>query len=248
MADCELDKTASNGNERFTTTQKKPEDTTFDVESHGSDSNSPRVKEYNSTPIKQDNGIVSKLRNLEATLDRKLGVESEAIDRKLPEDRSPVSWHSQLVMGLLWASGTMNVSCFATGFLGHDFGLSLKQSILIIIFASLLGASVSGFCATMGAATGLRQISIGRYSMGWYPNKIIAALNTIQQLGWSAVGCITGGLALQAVSNGSVSIAVGIVIIAVCSLAISFIGLRAILVYEQGPLQNKRQFIFELGR
>lgn len=85
----------------------------------------------------------------------------------------------------------------------------------------------------MGAPTGLRQISISRYSFGWYPNKIVAVLNTIQQLGWSAVGCITGGLALTAVSNGGVSNVVGIVIIAVCSLAINFIGLRAILVYEK---------------
>lgn len=54
--------------------------------------------------------------------------------------------------------------------------------------------------------------------MGWYPNKIVAALNTIQQIGWSAVGCITGGLALTAVSNGRISIVIGIVIIAVCSL------------------------------
>ncbi len=69
--------------------------------------------------------------------------------------------------------------------------------------------------------------------MGWYPNKLIAALNTIQQRGWSAVGCITGGLALQGVSNGHISIVVGIVIIAVCSLAVSFVGLRAILAYEK---------------
>ena len=69
--------------------------------------------------------------------------------------------------------------------------------------------------------------------MGWYPNKIVAALNTIQQLGWSATGCITGGLALQAVSNGGISIAVGVVIIAVVSLLISTLGLRAILVYEK---------------
>lgn len=118
-------------------------------------------------------------------------------------------------MSLLWASGTMNISCFATGFLGWEFGLDLKQSILICLFASLLGGAVSGFSATLGAATGLRQISISRYSFGWWPNKIIAALNTIQQVGWSAVSCITGGLALQAVSNGTINISVGIVIIAV---------------------------------
>ncbi|KAK3714811.1 hypothetical protein LTR37_007546 [Vermiconidia calcicola] len=213
------------------TTDEKLAATNVDIESRGS--SSTRVIEYNSTPVRQDNGVLSRLRNLEAAMDRKLGIESQAIDRKRAEDRSPVSWHSQLVMGLLWASGTMNVSCFATGFLGHDFGLSLKQSILIIVFASILGGAVSGFCATLGAATGLRQISVGRYSMGWYPNKLIALLNTIQQLGWSAVGCITGGLALQGVSNGHVSVVVGIIIIAVCSLAVSFVGLRAILVYEK---------------
>ena len=216
--------------QRPLTAAEKLEATTVDINSRESQS---EHDEYNSTPIKQDNGILSKLRNLEATLDRKLGVESQAIDRKRAEDRQPVSWHSQLNMALLWASGTMNISCFATGFIGWEFGLSLKQSILIIIFSSLLGGAISGFCATMGPATGLRQMSISRYSMGWYPNKIVAALNTIQQLGWSAVGCITGGLALTAVSDGTVSIAVGIIIIAVVSLAISFVGLRAILVYEK---------------
>jgi purine-cytosine permease-like protein len=29
-------------------------------------------------------------------------------------------------MASLWASGTMNLSCFATGFLGWEMGLDLK--------------------------------------------------------------------------------------------------------------------------
>ncbi|CAK3933404.1 related to purine-cytosine permease [Lecanosticta acicola] len=181
----------------------------------------------------EGSGFFASLRRFERKLDKTLGLESEAIDRKLPQDRQPQPWHAQLNMALLWASGTMNVSCFATGFLGWEFGLSLKQSILCILFASLLGGAVSGFCATLGPATGLRQISIGRYSFGWWPNKIIAALNTIQQIGWSAVGCITGGLAMTAVSGGGVPIASGIIIIACCSLVVSCLGLRAILVYEK---------------
>lgn len=127
----------------------------------------------------------------------------------------------------------MNLSCFATGFLGYEFGLTLVQSVLVIIFASLLGGAVSGYCATMGAPTGLRQMSVGRFAFGWYPNKVIALLNAIQNLGWSAVGCITGGLALTAVSNGAVSMTVGVMVIAVCGAAISLAGLRAILVYEK---------------
>jgi NCS1 nucleoside transporter family len=194
---------------------------------------SPTTDLYNNTVVQQDNGIFSKLRNLEARLDQKLGVESEAIDRKRAEDKKPVPWHQQTTMALLWASGTMNTSCFATGFLGWLFGLSLKQAILITIFASILGGAVTGYCATFGAATGLRQISVSRYSFGWWPNKLIAALNTVQQLGWAAVSCITGGLALNAVADGHVSVALGIIIIAVVALAISFVGLNAILVYER---------------
>ncbi|KAK3679848.1 hypothetical protein LTR78_000224 [Recurvomyces mirabilis] len=213
------------------TTDEKVAATTVDIESRGG--SSEKQQEYQGTVVKQDNGILSKLRNVEAAMDRKLGIESEAIDRKLPEERQPLTWQTTMTMSLLWASGTMNISCMATGFLGHEFGLSLKQSILISIFGSLLGGAVSGFCATLGAATGLRQISIGRYSMGWYPNKIIAFLNTLQQLGWSAVGCITGGLALQAVSGGSLSIVVGIIIIAFVSFLISLVGLRFILIYER---------------
>lgn len=136
-------------------------------------------------------------------------------------------------MALLWASGTMNISCFATGFLGWEFGLDLRQNVLIIIFGSTVGGAVTGYCATFGAAMGLRQMSVSRFSFGWYPNKLIAVLNTIQQLGWAGVACITGGLALQGVADGHLSLAVGVVTIAVVSLLISFIGLRAILVYER---------------
>ncbi|KOS18593.1 Purine-cytosine permease fcyB [Escovopsis weberi] len=183
--------------------------------------------------LASSSSLVSRLRALEARMDRALGVESEAIARKRAEDKKPVPWHEELNMALLWASGIMNVSCFATGFLGAGFGLSLRQSVLITVFASLLGAAVSGYCATFGAATGLRQVSVSRYSFGWWPNKLVALLNSIQQLGWAAVSCITGGLALTAASEGRVSLVLGIVILAVVALAISFIGLNAILTYER---------------
>lgn len=111
--------------QRPLTTDEKLAETTIDVE------NSPKtsegsIREYNSTPIKQDGGVLSKLRNVEAAMDRKLGVESEAIDRKLPEERVRLTWRDSLTMAALWASGTMNLSCFATGFLGWEFGLDLK--------------------------------------------------------------------------------------------------------------------------
>ncbi|KAJ5168812.1 uncharacterized protein N7482_004406 [Penicillium canariense] len=175
-------------------------------------------------------GFFATIRYYEEFLDRKLGIESNSLDRVLPENRdSP----SSVVMALMWASATMNISCFSTGFLGNEFGLSLGQTIPIVIFATLLGAAVTGWCATMGPGTGLRQVAISRYSLGFYPSSIIALLNVIEQLGWASVNCITGGLALSAVSNGHVSVAVGVVIVACISLLFSFVGLRGVLLYEK---------------
>lgn len=53
------------------------------------------------------------------------------------------------------------------------------------------------------------------------------------QIGWAAVSCITGGLALNAVADGHLSLIVGIIILAIVATLISFIGLKAIVVYER---------------
>ncbi|KAL6816209.1 permease for cytosine/purines, uracil, thiamine, allantoin domain-containing protein [Trichoderma camerunense] len=176
-------------------------------------------------------GFLASLRRFEARMDKTLGIESHAIDRKTADQKRPVKWYEELTMAFIWASGTLNISCFSTGFLSWEFGLNLKQSLLIIIFACFTGGAVSAYCATFGAAMGLRQIFVSRYSFGWYPNKLIALLNGIEQLGWTAVACISGGLALTAVADGHISLIIGVVIIATVSLVISFLGLGYILMY-----------------
>jgi hypothetical protein len=85
-------------------------------------------------------GFWAQFRYYEELLDRKLGIESHSVDRVLSEDRQAPN---SLVMGFMWASATMNLSCFSTGFLGYEFGLSLSQTIPITIFATLLGSSIT---------------------------------------------------------------------------------------------------------
>lgn len=212
----------SSGDEKYDPGKPSPE---VSLEANGA--------ETRFLPSDSEPGILGALRRFEARMDRTMGVESHAIDRKTEADKRPVHWHEELTMAFLWASGTMGISCFATGFLGWEFGLDLKQSVLICIFASILGGAVSAYCATFGAAMGLRQISVSRFSFGWYPNKLIAFLNGIEQLGWAAVASISGGLALTAVADGHISLVVGVVIIAGISLLISFLGLHYILIYER---------------
>lgn len=43
----------------------------------------------------------------------------------------------------MWMSATMNLSCFATGFLGWELGLDLSRTITITIFSTLLGSAVT---------------------------------------------------------------------------------------------------------
>lgn len=198
-------------------------------------SDSSKDERQITTPTEDYANFFGKLRSYENALDQKFGIESQGPARVLSEERDPSynNWSNQAVMALMWASATMNLSCFTTGFLGLEFGLDLKQSILIVIFGTFLGSALTAWCATMGPGTGLRQVSISRYSFGWWPSKIIAALNVIEQLGWSSVGCITGGLALSAVSDGHINLALGVVIIALVGLCFSFVGLRAVLTYEK---------------
>jgi hypothetical protein len=90
-------------------------------------------------------GFLGTLRHYEAVMDRKLGVEAHGPARILPEERDPAygKWNQQIVMALMWASGTMNLSCFTTGFLGWELGLDLSQTIWITIVASFVGAAVT---------------------------------------------------------------------------------------------------------
>ncbi|KAI0387052.1 putative nucleoside transporter [Hypomontagnella monticulosa] len=178
-------------------------------------------------------GFLEKLRNYEDALDRKLGVEAHSIERKTAENRNPfyARWTGQLAMIGLWVGGCMNLGTFATGFLGWQLGLDLRQSILIIIFGTAVGAAVTSWCATMGAPTGLRQVSICRYSFGWYPAKVIAILNIVQEIGWCASGSITGGQALSAFSDGKIGAQVGVIIVSVVSLVLSFFGMKAVYLY-----------------
>ena len=47
------------------------------------------------------------------------------------------------------------------------------------------------------------------------------------------MGSITGGLALSAVSDGRVSLVLGVVIVSTLGMVFSFVGLRAVLKYEE---------------
>jgi hypothetical protein len=87
--------------QRPLTAEEKLDQTTFDIEAspksseYGGDLGKTQHQERTAEP---ETGILARMREWEAAMDRKLGIESQAIERKLPEDRVDLTWKDSLTM------------------------------------------------------------------------------------------------------------------------------------------------------
>ncbi|PQE12388.1 cytosine permease protein [Rutstroemia sp. NJR-2017a BVV2] len=183
--------------------------------------------------LQQKKGFLRKLRRGEEWLDEKMGIETQGIDRIHEEDKQPPSI---LNVFLLWWSMTCHVGTLPIGLLGPDpevYGLSLGASVGAIVVATILGAACTGYCGTLGPRLGLRAISTSRYSFGFYGAKLCSLLNVIIGGGFAVVNMVVVGQILAAVSNYTMTIAVGIVIIAILSYVVSIFGFKIIHTWEK---------------
>ncbi|CAF1451698.1 unnamed protein product, partial [Didymodactylos carnosus] len=153
-----------------------------------------------------------------------LGVEARGIARITSEERTD----SKLInTAMIWIAANTVISCFAIGTLGPAvFNLGLYDSFATVTFFNLLGALPVAAMACAGPASGLRTMVFSRFSWGYYGASLAASLNCIAAIGWSAVNCITGGQTLRVVSNNTLPVAVGVIIIAICTLVLSFAGYK----------------------
>ncbi|KAI0284674.1 permease for cytosine/purines, uracil, thiamine, allantoin-domain-containing protein [Russula aff. rugulosa BPL654] len=127
----------------------------------------------------------------------------------------------------LWLSGTLNMSSFASGTLGPvSYGLGLRDSCLVILFFNLFCAVPPAYLTTWGPKLGLRQLCASRYTFGYYGAAVPSFLSIANGVGFNTLNCILGGQALSSIAN--ISWTVGIVIISVISLFVSFCGLRVL--------------------
>ncbi|KAL4925578.1 purine-cytosine permease family protein [Aspergillus undulatus] len=163
-------------------------------------------------------------------------LEARGIERVQEHERIPkVSWISYLQVFLLWMSVNLAANNITLGMLGPAvYGLSFLDSALCAVFGALVGSVASSWMATWGPISGIRTMVFGRYTMGWWPSKLIVILNLIQMIGYCLINCVVCGQILSAVSpNGSLSVAVGIVIIAVISWIIATFGIGGFHYYER---------------
>jgi NCS1 nucleoside transporter family len=159
------------------------------------------------------------------------GIETHGIERVSPNARTHVRIFDNFTM---WLSANLVLSTVALGTLAVPiFKLGFWQSVAIILIFNVLGVLPVAFFSTLGPKLGLRQMTITRFSFGWWGAVILALFNIAACIGWSAVNVIVGGQLVQALSNGAVPGWVGIIIIAVLTTVVSIYGYKYVHAYER---------------
>jgi purine-cytosine permease-like protein len=69
--------------------------------------------------------------------------------------------------------------------------------------------------------------------MGYWPSKIACFLNIVLMVGYCTIDCIIGGQLLSAVSGGSMSIVVGIIVVALVCWVVAVFGMSLFHTYER---------------
>ncbi|KAF2732407.1 hypothetical protein EJ04DRAFT_513879 [Polyplosphaeria fusca] len=183
---------------------------------------------------RKPNTIVSHLQKWNTRIESLSNFEARGIARVLPDERDPPSRLADLQIVILWFGANITMNNLTIGLFGPlFFELGFLDSAMCAVFGAALGAASTAYMSIWGAQSGCRTMVVARYFMGYWPSKICALLNIILMLGYVTISCIIGGQILSAVSGGSLTISVGIVVVDLVILVITVIGLKVFHVYER---------------
>lgn len=147
----------------------------------------------------------------------------------------------------------MKIISMTTGISGTlVFGLDLAVASLVIVLSTLLFMLPVAWMGTMGPKTGMRQMVQTRYYFGYSIRRLMTVSSIVADLrnsyyfsvgtallqiatliGYTIMTSIVSGQTLTAVSEGDLSLAVGITISVVGALPISFLGYKYLHYIDQ---------------
>ncbi|GAM83504.1 hypothetical protein ANO11243_014920 [Dothideomycetidae sp. 11243] len=179
-------------------------------------------------------GISRSLQSFEKTM-AYYNLEARGIDRVDPADRHSLKSMGYMQVALFWFSINLAANNVTLGMLGPAaFSLSFTDSSLCAVFGAIIGSLPVAYFATFGPRSGNRSMVVARYSMGWYPAKLVVILNLIVLLGYAMIDAVVAGQILSAVSpGGSMSTIVGIVITAIITWIVTTFGYSIFHYYER---------------
>ncbi|WP_027363523.1 purine-cytosine permease family protein [Desulfotruncus alcoholivorax] len=100
-------------------------------------------------------------------------------------------------MFTIWFAINLNVVTWFTGFLGVEFGLSIKYAILAIIIGNIAGAAFLALSSSIGAELGQPLIPASKRAFGKAGVIGLSFLNLVNNIGWLGVNLVLAVMALQ---------------------------------------------------
>lgn len=97
----------------------------------------------------------------------------------------------------LWFASNLNVVTWFTGFLGIEFGLSLKYAVLAIVIGNLLGGVLLALASAVGPQLGRPLIPGSRRAFGKAGVVGLSFLNLVNNIGWLAVNLVLAVMAFR---------------------------------------------------
>ena len=165
------------------------------------------------------------------SLPEKGAVERLGIERISPTARTHLRISDNFT---LWFSANLVISTVALGALAVPvFALGFWDSVYAILIFNVLGSLPVAFLATMGPKTGLRQMTISRFSFGWTGASLMSFFNVAACTGWSAVNAIVGGQLVAAVTGGTIGRPVAVLVIAVLTTIFGMYGYKHVHRYAR---------------
>ncbi|KAF2236348.1 purine-cytosine permease FCY21 [Viridothelium virens] len=163
-------------------------------------------------------------------------LETRGIKRVEAEERHDLKSLGYAQVAILWFSVNLAANNITLGMLGPAvYYLSFRDAALCAVFGVILGCLPVAAIATFGPISGNRTMILTRYTMGYYPSKLIVILELITLLGYALIDTVVAGQILSAVSPSShpLTIVVGIVIVAIVTWAITTFGYSIFHYYER---------------
>jgi hypothetical protein len=214
--DLEKGERNSSGPVQVTTTTSSPAPTTVSTTPH---------TEY---------AVINTLRRINNRIESLSGFEARGISRVLPEERKPASALADLQVFLFWFGANITANNMTTGLFGPlIFNLGFRDSVLCAVFGCFLGSASTAYMAMWGPCSGNRTMVVLRFFMGYWPSKFPCFLNLVLIVGYLTLNFIISGQILSAVSGGTMTIAVGIVIVTAVCWVVAVFGMFIFHTYER---------------
>lgn len=160
-----------------------------------------------------------------------MAIEMGGIERVAPGDRDDTRPLDNLTV---WLSANTVISSVALGSLAVPlFHLGWWDSLSAIVLFNLMGVLPVASLACLGPRLGLRQMTISRFSFGWNTAKLLALLNVVACVGWSAVNAIVGGQILATATSGELPVWAGILLLAAITTPVAMGGYRFVHRFER---------------